>query len=250
MIRPLVVLLVAVSAMPLSAETRTWKSVDGKFTRVAEFVSRDAGHVTIRDTNGKQASVEISKLNLEDQKWLDKYHSLSAPKPQSEPDPRALFDTIKFNDSRETVLAKLKASKFAEITVDETFIGRSGLNGVFRTRQKIGDLNASLYFDWTDGGKLREITLQTDALPPEKYQSDIAAGWKFFVELLSSLYGKPAQKGPLPSIASLGDGSFSPSHLWNLESGGSALLGTARDGSRYQLVMRFTQKKVEPTGIL
>lgn len=248
MIRPLVALLVAVSAMPLSAETRTWKSADGKFTRVAEFISRDADHVTIRDANGRQASVEISKLNLEDQKWLDEYHSLSAPSPQSEPDPRALFDTLKFNDSRETVLAKLKASKFAEMTMDETFIGRSGLNGVFRTRQKIGDLNASLYFDWTDGGKLQEINLQTDALPAEGYETAIAPSWKKSIELLSELYGKPMQKGPLPASNSINSGSFNPSHLWNLD-GGSVLLGTAREGPRYQLVVRFTQKKIQPIAL-
>ena len=245
MLRPLITLLIAVSAMPLSAEPRTWKSADGQFTRVAEFVSRDARHVTIRENNGKQAIVDLSKLHPDDQKWLQEYHALSAPEPQSEPDPRALFDTLKFNDSRETVLAKLKASKFAEMTLDETFIGRSGLNGVFRTRQKIGDLNASLYFDWTEGGKLREINLQTDALPAESYETAIAPSWKKSIELLSDLYGKPMQEGPLPASNSLNSGSFNPSHLWDLDDG-SVLLGTAREGPRYQLVVRFTQKKIQP----
>jgi hypothetical protein len=254
MIRPLISLLVALSAMPLFAEpSRAWISADGLHTLQGEYVSRDASHVTIRSEAGKEITVDLTKLHADELKWLEANHPFSPPVVKAEiktaADPAAVFDTLTFKDNRETTLAKLKASKVVAMMGDETFLGRSGLNGAFHTRQKIGSLSASLYFDWTPGGILKEITLQTDPLPAEKYQSDIALGWKAFVELLSSLYGKPAQKGPLPSMASLADGSFSPSHLWNLESGGSALLGTARDGSRYQLVVRFTQKKVEPIGI-
>jgi hypothetical protein len=50
----------------------------------------------------------------------------------------------------------------------------------------------------------------------------------------------------MPSKESIPDGSFFPSHLWTLETGGSALLGTARDGDKYQVVVRFTQKVVKP----
>ena len=252
MIRPLVTLLVAVSVMPLFAETRAWKSADGLHTLQGEYVSRDASHVTIRKSDtGKEITVELSKLHADEQKWLEANHSLAAPVVQAEsgPAPIAVFDTLTFKDNRETTLAKLKASKIVAMTGDETFLGRSGLNGAFHTRQKIGSLSASLYFDWSAGGILKEINLQTDPLPAESYQTQIAPSWKAFVELLSNLYGKPIQKGPLPSMGSLADGTFSPSHLWNLEGGGSAQLGTARDGPRYQLVVRFSQKKVEPIGI-
>jgi hypothetical protein len=81
------------------------------------------------------------------------------------------------------------------------------------------------------------------------YPSRIASSWKEFIVLLRTLYGKPTQQGSLPTMGSLADGSFTPSHLWSLESGGSALLGTARAGSNYQLVVRFTQKTIKPVAL-
>lgn len=249
MSRHLATLLFLASAIPSLAEPHPWKSADGIRSIQGEFIKRDATTVTIRGENGKDLTIELSKLHPDEQKWLDLNHAFGAPMPNPVADPAAMFDTLTFGDSRETALAKLKASKTVEMTTAETFIGRSGLNGVFRTRQKIGKLSVLLYFDWTETGKLKELTLQTDALPASAYKSALEPGWKEFVELLGTLYGKPVQKGPIPPMESLADGSFSPSHLWTLEGGGSALLGTAREGAKYQVVVRFTRKKVQQVGI-
>jgi hypothetical protein len=238
-----ITLILALAAAPsLSAEPRPWKSADGVRSLQGEFVKRDATSVTIRTDAGKMVTIELSKLHPDDTKWLDLHHSLTpAALPQ---DPSAFFDNLTFRDTRETTLTKLKASKIVEMTTDETFIGRSGLNGVFKTRQKIGGLDGFLYFDWTEAGKLKELTLQTETRPETAYKTELEPSWKEMIELLSTLYGKPVQKGPIPQAATLADGSFAPSHLWLLEGGGSALLGTAREGSKYQLVVRFTEKKV------
>ncbi|MEO5914270.1 MAG: hypothetical protein ABIS50_08565 [Luteolibacter sp.] len=241
---PLIFLLTAASAFPAFAETRPWKSADGMKTVQGDFVKRDAATVTIRLDSGKETTIELTKLHADETKWLNANHSLT-PVGNGDPDPAAVFDTLLFGDSRETVEKKLKASKIVEMTTDEAFLGRSGLNGVFFTRQKIGKVKASLYFDWTDDGSLKELTLQTELLPDTAYKSDLEPTWTAMVELLSTLYGQPVQKGPMPAMSSLSDGTFSPSHLWALESGGGALLGTARDGKKYQLVVRFTQKKIQ-----
>jgi len=241
----LTLILAIASAPALIAETRPWKSADGLRSVQGEFIKRDATSVTIRNDVGKELTIDFSKLHPDEKKWLDLNHSLATPATAAPaPDPTAFFDNLTFDDTRDTTLAKLKASKVVEMTSDETFIGRSGINGVFRTRQKIGSLNVFLYFDWTEAGKLKELTLQTESLPATAYKSDLEPSWKGFVELLSTLYGKPVQKGPLPQPESIADGSFSPSHLWAIETGGSALLGTAREANKYQLVVRFTQKKV------
>ena len=234
-------LIFAIASAPaLIAESRPWKSADGLRTVQGEFIKRDATSVTICGDGGKEFTIELSKLHPDEKKWLDLNHSLSGPAP----DPAAFFDNLTFNDNRETTLAKLKVSKIVEMTADETFIGRSGINGIFRTRQKIGNLSGFLYFDWTDAGKLKELTLQTECLPATAYKTELEPSWKGFVALLSTLYGKPVQKGPFPQPESIASSSFSPSHLWTLETGGSALLGTAREADKYQLVVRFTQKKV------
>lgn len=230
-------------APALFAEIRPWKSADGLRSVQGEYLKHDAASVTLRAAGGKEVTIELTKLHPDERKWLDANHPAAAPAPGPVSDPVAVFDTLTFKDTRDTALAKLKASKIVVMTTDETFIGRSGLNGVFRTRHKIGNLSGFLYFDWAGDGGLKELNLQTEPRPDTSYKTELEPSWKEFIELLSTLYGTPAQKGPMPSMASLGDGSFSPSHYWPLENGGSALLGTAREGGKYQVVVRFTRSK-------
>ena len=238
---PIFLLAIASSTLAL-AETRPWKSVDGVRSVQGDFVKRDATSVTIRTAAGKELVIELPKLHPDETKWLNQNHPLGGPPP----DPAAFFDNLTFKDTRESTLAKLKASKIVEMTVDETFIGRSGLNGIFQTRKKIGNLSGFLYFDWTGVGKLKELTLQTETRPGSAYKAELEPSWKELVELLGTLYGKPVQEGPMPKMESLAAGTFAPTHLWKIDTGGSALLGTAREGSLYQLVVRFTQSTVQP----
>lgn len=242
----LISLFLLVSSAISPAQPRTWKSADGQHSMEGDFIKRDKFSVTIRNEKGTPITVNFTELHTDAVKWLDLHHPLNAA---PAPDADAVFDTLKFGDTRDQVLAKLKASKVVEMTSDETFIGRSGMNGVFKTRQKIGSLNGFLYFDWNAEGGLKELTLQTAAIPSADYRSELEPSWKEFVNLITTLYGKPAQGGPMPSMQSIPDGSLLPSHLWSLENGTSILLGTARDGDKYQLVVRFTKKKVEAVEI-
>ncbi|MEI8038208.1 MAG: hypothetical protein WCJ14_07435 [Verrucomicrobiota bacterium] len=227
----------------LQAAPRLRNSSDSQRAIQQGFIQRDATTVTLRLPNGKPVTTPIDQLSAEDRAWLNQTHPLpgTALPPQT-----AVFDQLLFGDTRAQVLAKLKASKFVELAMDETFIGRTGLNGVFRTRKKIGGLNAALYFDWTPAGELKELTLQTETLPARDYRSVLLPSWQEFIPLLTTLYGKPVQKGSFPGIDSIADGTLSPSHLWALEGVGSALLGAARDGDKYQVVVRFTQKQIQP----
>lgn len=208
-----------------------------------EFITRDTTTVTLRHPNGKQVTTPIDELAPDDRAWINENH----PLPCAEVPPQAaVFDQLVFGDTRSQVLAKLKASKFVELTIDPTFIGRSGLNGIFRTRKQIGGLHASLFFDWTPTGELKELTLQTETLPASDYRTVLLPSWQEFIPLLTTLYGKPIQKGSLPLMETIANGTLSPSHLWSLEGIGSALLGAARDGDKYQIVVRFTQKQIQP----
>ncbi len=243
-------LLLFLAVASATAESHAWKSTDGRILQ-AEFVSRDASNVTVLNAAGKQVTIPLAKLHPDEIAWLNKRHSLDKPASPDgpAPDPQAVFDTLLFGDDRETVTQKLKASKVVEMVSDETFLGRSGLNGAFTTRQPIGKVKASLYFDFDGQGKLTELTLQTDLLPDSEYDSELKPTWEAFVELLGALYGKPVQKGPMPSKNSLKDGMFFPSHLWALPGDNSALLGTACSGDRFQLVVRFTRKAIQPVAL-
>ena len=246
MILKIIIALLLAATTCLQAVPRMWLSVDGKRSMAGEFLQRDATSITIRNTEGKQVVIPLAKLHLEDRSWVDMNHPPGGAAPEKPP-PTAVFDKLVFGETRDNVLTKLKASKFVELTIDQTFLGRSGINGVFRTRKKIGDLEASLYFDWNEADMLKELTLQTETLPASDYKSKLEPSWQGFIGLLTNLYGKPIQQGSFPSLETITDGAFVPSHLWPLEAGGSVLLGSARDGENYQIVVRFTQKKIQPT---
>lgn len=238
-----VIALLISSTLLLHAAPRPRNSADSQHAIQQEFVKRDTTTVTLRSANGRQVTTPIDRLPPDDRTWVNQNHPLPCA---DVPPQAAVFDQLVFGDTRTQVIAKLKASKFVELAVDETLIGRTGLNGVFRTRKKIGGLNAFLYFDWTPAGELKELTLQTETFPARDYRSVLLPSWQEFIPLLTTLYGKPSQKGSFPIMDTIADGTFSPSHLWALEGVGSALLGTARDGDKYQIVVRFTQKQIQP----
>ncbi len=230
-----------VTGASLAAEVRSWKNADGATGFKASFVKRDETTVTLRGENGKELTFPLTKLHPDETRWLDLHQPLI--------DSSAVFDALTFADTRETALAKLKVSKIVEMTSDETFLGRSGMNGAFRTRQKIGNLNALLYFDWMESGTLKELTLQTEDRPEAAYLTSLEPSWKEFIELLSSLYGEPVQSSGFPPLKSLVDGSYMPSHLWKLEGGGAVLLGASKDGANYQVCVRFTKRSKQPMEI-
>jgi hypothetical protein len=232
------------SALSAAAAPRAWKSADGKRSVEGEFVSRDAAGVDIlRSADHKQVTIPLDRLDPDDRTWLNLNH----PLPGTEaPPPAAVFDQLEFGDKRAEVLEKLKASKFVEATVAETFFGRTGLNDVFRTRGKIGGLDAMLFFDWDDNGGLKEITLHTAPLPKNALDERIVPCWKDFIALLTNLHGKPVNANPKLDLTPLQDGGILCTHLWKLDNRGSALLGASREGDQYQVAVRFTTEDIKP----
>ena len=237
-------ILLLLGATPLHADSRPWMSRDGKRSVQGSFLARDEAKVTIRRGNNRKiVEIPLAQLHADDLAWLESNHPLTAPRP----DEKALvFDTLRFGDSRDEVLAKLKASELVELTVNEVFLARTGLNGVFRTRQKIGGLGASLSFGWSSNNQLDEIILQTDALPPATQDSQLEACWKEFIGLLTTLHGKPVHANNHFDLAPIEDGAMSGTHVWKLEETGSAMLGPARESDKFQVVVRFTKEDIKP----
>ncbi len=237
-------LLLLVPALTLQAETRTWQNAEGSASFRGEYVSHDHHRVSIRRDDGQLFNLELEKLHPDDRNWLAERDLPETPEPEQ--NANAVFDTLCFGDTRKEVEAKLKASKFVESTVDETFFGRLGLNGTFRTRERIGGLQCELYFDWSPGQTLDEVSLQTQSLGGESYSSSLMDNWSELSKVLTQLHGKPLQAGQYPKKSDLQNDLFLASHLWRLEGGGSALLGTSMQGDKYQVVVRFTTESIEP----
>ena len=237
------------SSLQLDAAPRPWKSTDGARSIQGEFVARDERQVTIRRGDGIVFTLDIKKVHPDDLQWLEDNHPLpKAAAPEPVADNTSVFDTLHFGDTREQVLAKLKSSKIVELRVAESLLGRFGLNGTFQTRKDIGGLRCQLFFDWSKRDMLREVSLQTEVLTADGYPTSLKTCWEEFAKLLTTLYGPPAQAGRFPAVTELTDGAFLGTHVWRLEGGGSAILGTARDTKGYTTVVRFIQQGLQSFG--
>jgi len=252
--RSLLLTFLISGAVPLFAESRTWKSADGASSFSGEYVSHTDKQVTIRREDGKVFTVDYAKLHAEDKTWVNAQPVASTPKPaapaKAEPetvtDPNAVFDNLCFGDSIDAVKKKLKESKAVETTLDDTYLGRTGINGVYRTRQKIGGLHCELFFDWSPMETLTEVVVQTQGQQASAYEGNLKETWAQLIELMIALHGKPVQGGIYPSLKQVKDDMFLPTHLWKLQSGGSALLGVSKQGGAYLVVVRLTKEAVEP----
>lgn len=242
--RPLLLLLIA--APLLHAEPRVWKNAAGSQSFTGDYVSHDLRRVTIRRADGRVFTLELAKLHPDDRNWLATKPVATKRDAEALPPPHAVFDTLCFGDSRAEVTKKLKASRVVESELDPTFLGRVGLNGTYRTREKIGGLHCELYFDWSQADLLSEVTLQTQGVAHGEYADRLKATWSQLAELLTLLHGTPLQKADFPKADDLKDDLFLASHLWRLESGGSALLGTSMQGGQYLVVVRFTRDRIDP----
>ena len=233
--------------IPLTAgEIRTWTNPDGSKTFKAEFIRRDKGTVTLRPIGGRELSMGMEKLHADDQSWLKKNHPTEAEAKAAEiPDMAAIFDTLKFGDNRETVTAKLKASKMVEANLDSTFFGRTGINGIYRTVQPIGGLDCYLFFDWDEADLLKEITLRTEDKVEGEYETVLKPCWQALTELITTIYGKPLQTTKMPAASDLTNEQMLASHLWRIDQGGTVLLGASRLEEAYQVSVLFTKEKIE-----
>ncbi len=233
-----------VSAVLLAAETRVWRNAEGTKSIEAVFVARDESSVTLRRSDRSEVSIPLEKIHRDDREWLDTRHPLPADMPP--PPATQVFEVIEFGDNREQVVEKLKASGLVKMTLPETMLARTGLNGVFQTVGKIGGSEASLYFDWCEEGGLNEIILRTAPITGDGMEARMQACWKDFIDLLSTRHGQPIQANGKLEIATLQDHSMSATHLWKLEDRGTAMLGSAREGDDYQIAVRFTTEDIQP----
>ncbi|MFD2256566.1 hypothetical protein ACFSSA_07755 [Luteolibacter algae] len=246
MFRSLTILSLGLVMTLNAGVTRTWSNTDGTKSFSAEFISRQNNTVTLkREGSSEPLTFDISKLNAEDQRWLNLNYPLGENgKGEAMPDASAVFDTLKFGDTRETVTNKLMASKMVDSKVQGIFVGRTGLNGIYHTRQKVGGLYCFLFFDWTTDGELTEITLQTETKSDAEYDTVLQPCWEEMAELIGQIHGKPHQHMNIPGADLLTEGSMLASHLWPLEQGGTVMLGTSKINNGYQVVVRFTKEVI------
>lgn len=227
------------------AESRTWKNASGNRTIEARFMSRDSSSITLLRSDQQVLTFDISHLHQDEQDFLDREHPYTPQGDEPEPQGDA-FGPLQFGDSRKEVEQKLLDSPLVKTKANDGLFGRTGLNGIFETTEKIGNLSCYLYFGWTDNGGLNEVTLRTKALPQSVYATELYQTWEDLLTLLGKLYGKPTSQAPYPQTSELQDGLLLSSHLWRTSDGHSVLLGTGQEQKDYNVNVRFTTKRVQP----
>lgn len=242
----LILFLFLISSLIAPAAMRSWRNAEGTKSFRAEFLASDGVRVTLKRGDGRIVTFAMAKLHENDRAWVrgninPKDLSADAPSPKG-----AAFDQLEFGDDRNTVEKKLKASKFVTAGLDETFLGRTGLNGIYKTRATIGGLHCYLFFDWNESGGLREVTLQTQPVGKGRYITSLRGNWAELIDLLNKLHGRPRQGTEFPNLNDLQDGLILGSHLWYTEEGHSVILGTGQEGQGYNVVVRITSERIRP----
>ena len=157
-----------------------------------------------------------------------------------------VYANLEFGDSREAVQRKLKSSDMVEQTMPDTYISRTGLNGIFKCKAQLAGLTYHLYFDWNEDGNLDEITLRSNQLEQANYRTSLYQAWKEAGKLFTQVYKAPAQNAGFPNKDALANSSIIMSHIWHKGTNESILMGTGIDQTNYFLAIRFVNRHVEP----
>jgi len=155
-----------------------------------------------------------------------------------------VYGDLEFGDNRETVTRKLRKSPLVNQTIDDTFTGRTGLNGIFQCKAKLAGLICHLYFNWDGQGGLNEITLRTQALETDQYDKALRQAWKDSEALFSQVYGPPTQKSGYPALKSFQQHKMLISHVWQQDGNQSILMGTGTDKGKCFLFIRFAHQNI------
>lgn len=242
-----ILILLLLTTLPSMAVVRTWRSADGSKSFSAEFISTDGNRVTLKRTKDNRIlTFTNEKLHASDREWITA-NTKPNHKPGDEVIPEgAAFDTLEFGDTRKTVEEKLEKSPRLTTAVNKTLFGRTGLNGIYKTKTTIGGMHCYLYFDWTRSGNLREVTLQTQPVTKMNYTGNLKGNWHELSQLLAKLHGNPVQTTPYPKSSELQDGLMLGTHLWHTEDGHSVILCSGQDRDKYIVAVRFTSEHIAP----
>lgn len=244
-------ILALLSCTLVHAAPRTWRSADGSKSFEGDFVGREGTKVTVKQTvGGKEITFDMAFLHEDDRKWVNLYHPTDTSKKSNLPVSTGVFDDLNFGDTPQQVEDKCKKSQVVEpsngSTQKSTLFGGTAMGGDYRTRQKIGDLYAFLYFTWDEkDGSLSEISLQTESLSSISYDDTLKDCWSQLIELLTGLHGNAVQSAPLPRPNQILPETIIGSHIWKLEKGGTAMLGISRSEQQYLVVVRFSKRTVD-----
>ena len=237
------VYLILLGGIRLQAEDRSWRSANGNQSFRAEFLSSDGSSVLLRKPDRKTVTVALNNLHPSDRDWVKQYLERNTAKPEVEI-AGTCFDRLTFGDSRAVVAKKLRESPSVSKTLDHRLVGRTGLNGIYRTT--VDGKEYQLFFQWSDHDELMEVTLRGKRTTSAEYAKGLREQWLGLLSKLTGSHGSPVQATSYPSREELSDGRLLGSHLWHTPDGPSILLCTGQAKGEYLVTVRFTAETISP----
>ena len=237
------VYLILLGGIRLQGEDRSWRSTNGNQSFRAEFISSDGSSVLLRKPDRKTVTVALNNLHSSDRDWVKQYLERNTAKPEAEI-AGTCFDRLTYGDNRATVTQKLRDSPSVSKTLDARLVGRTGLNGIYRT--SVAGEEYQLFFQWSDKDELQEVTLRGKSSASAEYAKSLQKQWLGLVSKLTESHGSPIQATSYPSPEQLSDGQLLGSHLWHTPDGPSILLCTGQVRGEYLVAVRFTAETISP----
>ena len=104
----------------------------------------------------------------------------------------ALYEGLEVGMDKDQVLKTLRRSKQLEGPPTDALLARTGLNGVFKTRQAIGGQTFALNFDYDPSGGLKAVVFYSRSKHRgSEYETKLKSAYKALLVGLTEQFGEP-----------------------------------------------------------
>ena len=144
---------------------------------------------------------------------------------------------------KDQVLKTLRRSKQLEGPPTDALLARTGLNGVFKTRQAIGGQTFALNFDYDPSGGLRAVVFYSRSKHRgSEYETKLKSAYKALLVGLTEQFGEPVNMPEWVARESLQEGRIQYMHMWKVSPGVFLMSGLGNMGAMegYFPLFRFS----------
>lgn len=156
----------------------------------------------------------------------------------------SLYGNLEIGMDQDQVLKALRQNKQLEGPPTDALISRTGLNGVFKTKQAIGGQTFSLNFDYDSSGGLRAVMFYSrNKCRSSEYETKLKSGYKALLVGLTEKFGEPMNTPDWVTQDSLAEGRIKYIHMWKVSTGIFLMSGIGYMGDRegYFPLYRFSR---------
>lgn len=155
----------------------------------------------------------------------------------------ALYENLEVGMDKDQVLKTLRQSKQIEGPPTDALLSRTGLNGVFKTRQSIGGQTFFLNFDYDRSGGLKAVVFYSRSkCRSSEYETKLKSAYKALLVGLTEKFGEPANMPEWVARESLQEGRIQYMHMWRISPGVFLMSGLGNMGAMegYFPLFRFS----------